>query len=142
MTIKIFIVDDHAIVREGLVNFLTIQDDMEVIGSAEDGLKAIQKVKILQPDVVIMDISMPKMNGMEATRQIAGGEADVKVIALSMHSTRKYISEIFKAGAHGYLLKENGFEELAKAIRVVNKGDKYMCCSIVDMVVDNYITPC
>ncbi len=139
MTIKVFIADDHAIVREGIRTFLQQQEDIEVIGQADNGLKTVEEVKKLQPDIVIMDISMPDLNGTEATRQITKSLPDVKVIALSMHSSRRYISEIFKAGAYGYLLKEKGFDELANAIRTVMEGEKYICSSLVDTVIDNYI---
>src|SRR6056297_2937779 len=122
MDIKIVLADDHAIVRHGLNKSLQQQEDMEVVGQAKDGLTAIQLVRELKPDIVIMDISMPDINGMDATIEIVRDYPQTKVIALTMHSGKKFVREMFKAGASGYLLKDCDFDELADAIRMVMEG--------------------
>lgn len=139
MTIKIILADDHTIVRHGLNKSIQLQDNMEVVGQAPDGLSAIQLVRELKPDIVIMDISMPDINGMDATREITQDFPNVKVIALSMHSAKKFVREMFKAGASGYLLKDCEFDELAKAIRIVMSGKSYLSPEITDVLLDNYV---
>ena len=139
MTIKILLADDHAIVRHGLSKSIQSEKDMEVIGQTKDGLSTIQMVRKLQPDVVIMDISMPDVNGMDATREITRDFPKVKVLALSMHSAKKFVSEMFKAGACGYLLKDCEFDELAAAIRTVICGKSYLSPEITDIIVDSYV---
>ncbi len=139
MAIKILLADDHAILRQGLSKSIQLEEDMEVVGQAENGLDAIDLVKELQPDVVVMDISMPDINGIEATREILRDFANTKIIALSMHSAKKFVSEMFKAGASGYLLKDCEFDELAEAIRTVVLGKSYITPEITDIVVDGYI---
>ena len=115
MVTKILLADDHQIVREGLKSLLNSHDDMEVVGEARDGRSAVQMAKDLAPDVVIMDVGMPHLNGIEATRQITSREPEAKVVALSMHADRRFMGEMLKAGAKGYLLKDGAFEELATA---------------------------
>ena len=119
MTTKIILADDHAIVRHGLSKLLQQEDDMEVVAQAKDGHTTLELVEELTPDVVIMDVAMPELNGIEATHLMARDHPNVKVIALSMHSGRKFVIEMIKAGASGYLLKDCAFEELADAIRTV-----------------------
>jgi len=139
MAIKILLADDHAIVRHGLAESMMKEEDMEVVGQAKNGLSAIDMVREKTPDVVVMDISMPDINGMDATREILRDFPKVKVIALSMHSAKKFVREMFKAGASGYLLKDCEFDELANAIRTVMKGKSYISPEITDVVVDSYV---
>lgn len=139
MSIRIILADDHAIVRHGLSRSFQQEEDLEVIAQAKDGRSTLQLAKELSPDVVVMDISMPDLNGIEATRQITRESPQVKVIALSMHSGRKYVTEMFKAGASGYLLKNCDFEELADAVRIVAEGKTYISPFISDVVVQNYV---
>jgi DNA-binding NarL/FixJ family response regulator len=131
--------DDHTIVRHGLSESIQREESFEVVGQAKDGLSTIEMVRKLSPDIVLMDISMPDINGMEATRQIVRDNSNVKVIALSMHSSRKFVTEMFKAGASGYLLKDCEFNELVDAIKSVNSGRTYLSPLITDIVVDNFV---
>jgi DNA-binding NarL/FixJ family response regulator len=139
MPIRILLADDHAIVRHGLSQSIQREKDMEVIGQAENGISTVEMVRELSPDIVIMDISMPDLNGMEATREIIRDFPQVKVIGLSMHSAKKFITEMFKAGASAYLLKDCKFEELAEAIRTVMSGKSYISPEISKEVVESYI---
>jgi len=139
MSIRILLADDHKITREGLCSLLDRQPDMEVVAEAENGRTAVRLVKEMLPDVVIMDVSMPDLNGIEATRQITNEFAEVKVIALSMHSDTLFVSEMLKSGASGYMLKDCAFEELAGAIRTVAAGRTYLSPSISAVVVDDYL---
>jgi len=139
MSIRIILADDHAMLRHGLSRSLLNEKDMDVVAQAKDGRSTVELAKELAPDVIIMDIGMPDLNGIEATRQITGQCPKVKVIALSMHSSRNFIIEMFKAGACGYLLKDCEFDELVNAIRVVTAGKTYISPSISDMVVENYL---
>ena len=140
MTIKIILVDDHKILREGICSLVKGFPDMEVIGEAADGRIALRLVEELSPDVVIMDISMPDLNGIDATRQISTKHPEVKVIALSMHYDKQFVSEIFKAGASGYLLKDCAFDELEHAIRVVMENKTYINPQIASLVVESLIS--
>ena len=139
MSIRILLADDHGIVREGLRSLLEKEPDIEVVGEAEDGRKALGLVRELLPDVVIMDISMPGLNGADATRQIVRQFPTVKVIALSMHSNRIFVADMLKAGASGYVLKECLFEELVEAIRIVAAGDKHLSPKVAGVVVSDYV---
>jgi len=125
MPVRIMIVDDHAVVREGLRMILEAMGDMTVVGEALDGRDAIEKAQTLKPDVIIMDIAMPEMNGIEATRLICERLPTVKIIILSMHHTNEHIFRAIQAGARGYLLKESAGAGVAKAIRAVMKGEYY-----------------
>jgi len=137
--IKILLADDHKITRQGLRLLLEKESDMEVVAEADQGRAAVQLAGELKPDVVIMDVSMPDLNGMEATRQIVGKIENVKVIALSMHSDNLFVTEMLKSGVSGYLLKDCAFEELASAIRSVVSGKTYLSPSISDVVVNGYL---
>ncbi len=139
MSIRILLADDHKITRQGLRALLGKQEDMEVVAEAEEGRMAVRLVRELLPDVVIMDVSMPDLNGMEAARQIVGKFPDVKIIALSMHSDSLFVTEMLRSGASGYLLKDCAFEELARAIRAVVAGKAYLSPSISGIVVDDYV---
>jgi len=138
--IKIFLADDHTIVRQGLAKLLEAESDLEVIGEAEDGREAVNKVQKLKPDIVIMDIAMPLLNGIEATRQIKKMLPQTKVIILSMHSHDRYISELISLGASGYLLKDSTGGEIIKAISAAVKGDVYLSPTISRRVIDDYLT--
>ena len=139
MSVKILLVDDHKIIREGLRTLLQKNPQMEVVAEAPDGRTAVKLARRLLPDVVIMDIAMPDLNGIEATRQITAELDNVKVIALSMHSDKRYVSEMFKAGASGYLLKTCAFEELANAIHTVVLNQTYLSPGIADVVIEDYV---
>jgi DNA-binding NarL/FixJ family response regulator len=139
MSIKVLLVDDHAIIREGLRSLLEKQPEMEVIADTDDGRKALRLVRELSPDIVIMDITMPGLNGIEATRQITAEFPDVKVIALSIHSKRRYVADMLSAGATGYILKECLFDELVVAIKAVAAGGRYLSPRITDVVVSDYV---
>lgn len=139
MSIKILLADDHAILRDGLNRAFQSESDFEVVGQAGDGLTAIKMVQNLSPHVVVMDIGMPELNGIETTRIIRKDYPSVKVIGLSMHSNDKYVREMFRAGASGYLLKNSPFEELIKAVRTVVGGQTYVSPSIGDLVIQNFI---
>jgi DNA-binding NarL/FixJ family response regulator len=131
--------DDHKITRQGLRSLLEQQPDMEVVGEAEEGRTAVRLAKELSPDVIIMDVSMPDLNGIEATRQIVNRSPTTKVVALSMHSDTLFVSEMLKSGASGYMLKDCAFEELERAIRTVVAGRTYLSPSISGVVVDDYL---
>ena len=139
MKIKILIADDHGIVREGLRSLLGKQAEMEIIGEADDGRKALDLVRELEPDVVIMDISMPNLNGVDATRHIVREHPKIKVIALSMHSSSMFVADMIKAGASGYILKDCLFDELAEAIKTVYDGGVYLSPDVVSLVVGDYM---
>jgi two-component system response regulator NreC len=138
MSIKIILADDHEILRHGLSRSFEQESDIKVIGQASDGHSAVDMVRELSPDVIVMDIGMPDLNGVEATRKITKSFPKVKVIGLSMHSSDKYVREMFKAGASGYLLKNCPFEELTEAIRTVAGGKTYISSSIGKMIVKEY----
>jgi len=137
--IKILIADDHEILREGIRKMIEKEPDMEVVGEAEDGRSAVKMARKLAPDVVLMDITMPDLNGMDATRKIVSETPGVKVLALSMHQDRKYVTGMLEAGATGYLIKGCKFEELATAIRSVARKNVYLSPRIADMVLQGYL---
>lgn len=137
--IKILLADDHKIMRDGLRTLIEGQPGMKVIAEAGNGQEAVQKAIILQPDIVVMDINMPGLNGIEATRQIVAKTPEVKVIALSMYSEKKFIVEMLKAGASGYLLKECAAEELITAIRSVKQKTLYLSPGLAGDLAMDYI---
>lgn len=140
MSIKIILADDHVILREGLSRALQSESDFEIVGQVGDGHSAIRLIRELSPDIVIMDIGMPELNGIETTRIISKELSGVKVIGLSMHSNDKYVREMFRAGASGYLLKNCAFDELVEAIRTVAGGKTYVSPSIGSMIIQEYIS--
>ncbi|MCX5813836.1 MAG: response regulator transcription factor [Proteobacteria bacterium] len=139
MGIKILLADDHKIIREGLHALLEKNPNMEVVAEAQDGLTAVRLAKKLLPDIVIMDIGMPDMNGINATGQIISETKGIRVIALSMHSDRRFVLQMLKAGASGYLLKDSAFEELELDIMTVMSGQPYLSPKITDVVIKEYI---
>lgn len=139
MSVKIILADDHRIMREGLRALLEKQPGMEVIAEAEDGRTTVDLAHDLKPDVVVIDISMPDLNGIDATRQIISASPRIKVIALSMHSDRKFVREMLAAGASGYLLKDSAFEELGAALAAVINNQTYLSPKIADTVVRDYL---
>jgi len=138
MSIRVLIADDHQIVRDGLKSMLAKSLDVEVVGEAENGREAVSLARELSPDVVVMDIGMRELNGIDATRQIVDEVAGTRVIALSMHSDRRYVSEMLAAGASGYLLKDGAFDELASAIRAVASGRTFLSQGVADTVLEDY----
>jgi DNA-binding NarL/FixJ family response regulator len=138
MSINVLLADDHKIVRDGL-RILIEARNMNVVAEAENGQKAINLARELHPHVVIMDISMPDMNGIDATRRIISDLPGTKVIALSMHADRHFVTGMLEAGASGYLLKDCAFEELVNAIHTVLANHTYLSPSIADIVVKNYV---
>jgi RNA polymerase sigma factor (sigma-70 family) len=139
MSITVFLADDHAVVRDGLRVLLDAQDDIQVIGDACNGRDAVYHVQELHPHVVIMDIAMPELNGIEATRQILESRSTIRVIVLSMHSTTEHVFQALQAGARGYLLKESAGVEVIEAVRTVHGGRRYLSQKISDQVIDDYI---
>ncbi|MHC4499596.1 MAG: response regulator [Planctomycetota bacterium] len=139
MSIKIILADDHKITRQGLCSLLDKQPDMEVVAEAEDGRTAVRLALELAPDVIIMDVSMPDLNGIEAARKIAAECPEVNIVALSMHSDSLFVTEMLKSGAAGYLLKDCAFEELERAIRTVMAGKTYLSPAISGVVVNDYL---
>ncbi len=136
---RILIADDHGVVREGLKVLIENQPDMEVVGEAEDGLMVTQLAKELSPDIILMDISMPNLNGVEATRLILTENPDIRVIALSVHLDKHFVTQMLKAGASGYVLKSCLFDEVLRALRTVNRNEHYLSPKITDVVLDDYI---
>jgi DNA-binding NarL/FixJ family response regulator len=136
---RILLADDHKIMREGLRTLIEKQPDMKVVAEAENGRTAVQLAQKLFPEVVVMDIGMPDLNGIEATRQILANNPKVKVIALSMHSAKRFVVEMLKAGSSGYLLKDCAFEELTLAIRTVIANKVYVSPGITDMMIKDYV---
>lgn len=137
--IRIVLADDHDIVRAGIRGILVKQTNIEVVGEASNGREALQMARDLRPNMIVMDIAMPELNGLEATRQIVAAEVDVKVLILSMHSSRQFVSEVLKAGASGYLLKNNALRELPIAINAVANGKVYLSPGVAELVVEDYV---
>jgi len=136
---RIVIADDQGMVRQGLRALIQEQADMEVVGEAQDGWEVVQRAKELSPDIVIMDISMPNLNGVEATRQILRERPNTRIIALSMYPHKRYVTEMLRVGASGYVLKSCLFDELVKAIHAAAAGGHYLSPQITDVLVDEYV---
>ena len=137
--ITVLVAEDHTIVRKGICSLLDGKTGIEVIGEAEDGWEAIKKVEALLPDVVLMDISMPHLNGLEATRQIKKMFPQVKVLALTMYTNEEYIGQALQAGASGYVVKQAAPSELISAIQAAYRGDSFLSPSISKTVIDEYL---
>jgi DNA-binding NarL/FixJ family response regulator len=142
MSITVILADDHAIVRDGLRYLLEAQPDIEVVGDAADGRKAVDLVAQLKPHVAIVDITMPELNGIDATLQMRQVCPSTEVIILSMHANTRHIARALQAGAHGYLIKESAGIEVIEAVRVVNAGHRYLSQMISDAVIDDYVSQC
>ncbi|MFN7935551.1 MAG: response regulator transcription factor [Bryobacteraceae bacterium] len=138
MKIRILLADDHAVVRKGFQFILAAQPDFAVVGEAANGQEAVDLAKSLQPDVVVMDVSMPELNGIEATRRIGEVAPKARVLALSMHRDSVYVREILRAGARGYILKDAQESELLGAVRSVGKGEGYLSPAVSDAVLNDY----
>ena len=139
MSITVFLADDHRMVREGFRLLLETQSDIKVIGEAGNGREAVRQAIKLAPDVILMDIAMPELNGIEATKQIVEAHPSAKVIILSMYSTTQHIFRALKAGAKGYILKESAGDDVIKAVRMVHSGKTFLCDEITGVVVGDYI---
>jgi DNA-binding NarL/FixJ family response regulator len=137
--IRVLLADDHTILRAGLRMMLNAQPDIEVVGEASDGRQAIAEAQRLEPEVILMDITMPECNGIEATRQVKRLLPDVRVLVLTMHENEEYLFQVLRAGASGYMLKEAADTELISAIRVVSAGRFYLSPSAQTMMVSDYL---
>ena len=140
MKVRILLADDHQIMREGLKALLAKHTSIEVIAEAENGIEALSIARQERPDVIVMDIAMPDINGIEVTRQIKSELSDIKIIALSMHSDRRFVSEVLKAGASAYVLKHAAFEDLEKAIKAVMMNRTFLSADVLESVVSEYVS--
>lgn len=136
--IRILLADDHVLVRQGFKLILSEQPDMQIAGEAANGREAVEQAEKLQPDIVVMDVTMPELNGIEATRRITTAAPRARVLALSMHKDAVYVREILRAGARGYLLKDSADADLIAAVRAVAKGEGYLSPAISDAVLTDY----
>ena len=136
--IRILLADDHAVVRQGFKMILAAQADMEIVGEAGNGREAVSLAETLNPDVIVMDVAMPELNGIEATRRLGDSSPRTRVLALSMHKDSVYVREILRAGARGYLLKDSGDADLINAVRVIAKGEGYISPAVSDAVLTDY----
>lgn len=139
MSITVLLADDHKVVCDGLGVLLDSETDIRVVGQAADGRQAVNRFRELQPDVVIMDINMPELNGIEATRQILESSDTTRIIILSMYKSSEHIFRALQAGARGYLLKESAGVEVVDAVRVVHTGYRYLSQKISDEIIDRYV---
>ncbi|MEO5925716.1 MAG: response regulator transcription factor [Bryobacteraceae bacterium] len=135
---RILLADDHSVVRHGFRRIIDAQEDMEVVGEVSNGREAVEQATALQPDIIIMDVTMPELNGIEATRRIADSVPRARVLALSMHRDSVYVREILRAGARGYLLKDSSEGDLIAAVRAVASGEGYLSPAVSDAVLSDY----
>jgi DNA-binding NarL/FixJ family response regulator len=136
--IRILLADDHAVVRQGFKMILAEQPDMEISGEAANGREAVELAEKIKPDVVVMDVAMPELNGIEATRRLAASLPHTRVLALSMHKDSVYVREILRAGARGYLLKDSPAQDMLAAVRAVAGGEGYISPAVSSAVLDDY----
>jgi len=136
--IRILLADDHAVVRQGFKMILSAQPDMEIVGEAGNGREAVELAGQLHPDIIVMDVAMPELNGIEATRRLAASEPHSRVVALSMHKDSVYVREILRAGARGYLLKDSPAPDLLAAVRAVASGEGFLSPAVSDAVLNDY----
>lgn len=139
MPFRILLADDHEIVRRGLCVLLTAQSDWEVCGEASNGREAVEKALQLQPEVVILDIGMPSLNGLEATRQIVKANSNIKILILTLHDSDQIVQEVLNAGARGFLLKSDAARDLVTAVEAVRRGKIYFTPKVASMVLDGYL---
>ena len=137
--VRVLLADDHKVVRQGLRALLQTQAGIKVVGEAGDGLEAVELAQTLRPDVVVMDIAMPRLNGIEATQQIADKAPGARVVILSMYITKQYVLRALRAGAAGYVLKQNSSAELLLAIEAVSRGESFLSPSVSREVIDEYL---
>ena len=137
--IRVLVCDDHAILRDGIKLLLNSQPDMEVVGEAIDGREAVEQARALQPDMILMDIAMPGLNGLEATKQIRRDVPDARVLVLTMYENDEYVSRMLEAGVLGYVLKKAAGTELVHAIRSIHQGEAFLYPSITKRVVEDYL---
>lgn len=135
---KILIADDHPIVRSGLKQCLVNHDELEMVGEATHGIEAVELCEKLKPDIVLMDVNMPKLNGLEATRQLSRKNPEIKVLILTVHDKKEYVLEMIRSGAKGYLLKDASEQELVQAIQVILDGDSYFSPKIAKVLVEHH----
>jgi DNA-binding NarL/FixJ family response regulator len=138
VSVRILLVDDHKIMRDGLRSLLEKESDFEIVAEAADGKEAVRMAREVEPDVVIMDVAMPDMNGIDATTRIRACLPDAKIVALTMHSDKNYLTGMLRAGTAGYLLKDCAAEELVKAVREVVSGKAYISPEIAPMILEDY----
>jgi len=139
MSIRVLIVDDHVVMAEGLRHLMESQQDLTVVGCLTDGREALQKISELTPNVIIMDVTMPELNGIDATRLIKERAPAIQILILSMHSNQEYVLRALQAGARGYLLKKNASDEVLAAIRAVHAGRRFLSWQISENMIDDYL---
>lgn len=139
MSIKIIISDDHKLIREGLANLLEESEEIHILAEAENGKEVVEMAKKHKPDIILMDVSMPLLNGVEATREIKKVLPGIKIIALTMHSDNYYIKAMLEAGASGYIFKNSNHNQLIEAISTVYKGKKYLSDEITEILIKGYL---
>ena len=139
MSISVFLADDHSVVRQGLATYLESEPDISVVGQAEDGEEAAERIAILLPDVAVLDIAMPRLTGIEAAERLSRDGISTAIVILSMHDTNEYIFHALDAGASGFVAKDSAARELVEAVRTVHRGHRYLSQGISDQVIDEYV---